>query len=58
MDNQNVVHIRTLAECVKRSGCYNVDLPEIVKSLIYEVETRGLHTLNIYQIAGQKVKET
>ena len=36
MDLENIVHIRPLADCVKRSGCHGVDLPEIVKSLICE----------------------
>jgi len=54
LDNQNMIHIRPLAECVKRSGCSDVEIPEIVKSLICEVEARGLHVVNIYQVQGQK----
>ena len=54
MDLENIVHIRPLADCVKRSGCHGVDLPEIVKSLICEIEERGLIVPNIYQKAGAK----
>ena len=54
MDLENIVHIRPLADCVKRSGCHGVDLPEIVKSLICEIEDRGLVVPNIYQKAGAK----
>ena len=54
LDLENIVHIRPLADCVKRSGCHGVDLPEIVKSLICEIEERGLIVPNIYQKAGAK----
>ena len=54
MDLENIVHIRPLSDCVKRSGCHGVDLPEIVKSLICEIEDRGLIVPNIYQKAGAK----
>jgi len=54
LDLENIVHIRPLADCVKRSGCHGVDLPEIVKSLICEIEDRGLVVPNIYQKAGAK----
>ena len=41
-------------ECVARSGGSDGDIPEIVKSLICEVEERGLDVPSIYQKTGAK----
>ena len=54
LDNQ-LLPVRPLADCVRRSGCSDVEIPEIVKLLICEVESRGLQTRDIYHIQGQKV---
>jgi hypothetical protein len=53
LDNQ-LLPVRPLADCVRRSGCSDVEIPEIVKLLICEVESRGLQTRDIYHIQGQK----
>jgi len=54
LDLDNMVHIRSLSECVARSGGSDGDIPEIVKSLICEVEERGLDVPSIYQKTGAK----
>jgi len=54
LDLDNMVHIRSLSECVARSGGAEVDIPEIVRALICEVEDRGLDVPSIYQKTGPK----
>jgi len=53
LDLENMVHIRSLAECVARCGGSDGDIPEIVRALICEVEERGLDVPSIYQQQGQ-----
>ena len=39
---------------MKRAGCYNIELPEIVLITIGEIESRGLQTEDIYKILAPK----
>lgn len=56
LDTKNTTSILPLDEVVKRAGCYNIELPEVVLVTIVEIELRGLQTEDIYKSNTPKVR--